>query len=158
MITYRKADIRDIPQVVSLRLQFLNEVYPQPDTSRDVLLQEKIAAYLREHLPKGDFVNLFAEYQGQVIASAGIVFYNQPPLYHNLDGQVAYILNVYTLPAYRGQGIARALMERLITEAKDRNTGKLSLHASKDGRLLYEKLGFLAGDSEMTLQLPRVQP
>lgn len=158
MITYRKADIRDIPQTVSLRLQFLKEVYPQADDSRDAVLQEKITAYLQEHLPKGDFVNLFAEDNGQVVASAGIVFYNQPPLYHNLDGQVAYILNVYTLPAYRGQGIARALMERLITEAKDRNTGKLSLHASKDGRLLYEKLGFLAGDNEMTLQLPRVQP
>ncbi|MGN7819649.1 GNAT family N-acetyltransferase [Chitinophaga varians] len=158
MITYRKADIRDIPQTVSLRLQFLKEVYPQADASRDVLLQEKITAYLQEHLPQGDFVNLFAEDNGVIVASAGIVFYNQPPLYHNLDGQVAYILNVYTLPAYRGQGIARALMERLIIEAKDRNTGKLSLHASKDGRLLYEKLGFLAGDNEMTLQLPRVQP
>lgn len=158
MVTYRKANIHDIPQLVALRLRFLNEIYPQADTSRDALLEEKIAVYLREHLPKGDFVNIFAEDDGQVVASAGIVFYNQPPLYHNLDGQVAYILNVYTLPVYRGQGIARALMERLMIEAKDRNTGKLSLHASKDGRQLYEKLGFIAGDNEMTLQLARIQP
>ncbi|WP_212001277.1 GNAT family N-acetyltransferase [Chitinophaga sp. HK235] len=158
MITYRKADIPDIPRVATLRLQFLKEVYPQADVSRDGLLYEQIARYLTEHLPKGDFVNLFAEHHGNVVASAGIVFYNQPPLYHNLDGKVAYILNVYTLPAYRRQGIAQILMEKLIGEAKERNTGKLSLHASLEGRRLYERLGFAAGDNEMTLQLPRIQP
>lgn len=157
MITYRKADIHDIARVATLRLQFLKEVYPQQDPSRDQQLYEQISKYLAEHLPQGDFINWFAENNGEVVASAGIIFYNQPPLYHNLEGKVAYILNVFTLPAWRRQGIARILLNKLIAEAKMRNTGKLSLHASADGRWLYEQLGFVAGNNEMTLQLPRVQ-
>ncbi|MGO4289340.1 GNAT family N-acetyltransferase [Chitinophaga sp. RAB17] len=157
MITYRKADITDIPQLVHLRLQFLKEIYPKADNSQDVVLQDHLRVYLTEHLSKNNFVNWFADAEGKVVASAGIVFYNQPPLYHNLEGKVAYILNVYTLPAFRRKGIAKTLLQKLMEEAKERNTGKVSLHTSKDGRLLYEQFGFVAGDNEMTCQLPRIQ-
>ncbi|WP_143309699.1 GNAT family N-acetyltransferase [Chitinophaga vietnamensis] len=157
MITYRQADIADIPVVSRLRLQFLQEVYPQADTSKNDILLQQLDAYLREHLPKGDFVNWLALDRNEVVASAGIVFYNQPPLYHNLEGKVAYILNVFTLPAYRRRGIAHGLFERIVEEARRRNTGKLSLHATPDGRSLYEQFGFLAGDNEMTCQMSRIQ-
>ncbi|MBO9729044.1 MAG: GNAT family N-acetyltransferase [Chitinophaga sp.] len=157
MITYRKADITDIPQLVHLRLQFLKEIYPKADVSQDEILKTHLREYLTEHLSKNSFVNWFADSEGKVVASAGIVFYNQPPLYHNLEGKVAYILNVYTLPAFRRKGIAKILLQKLIDEAKTRNTGKVSLHTSDDGRLLYEQFGFVAGDNEMTCQLPRVQ-
>jgi ribosomal protein S18 acetylase RimI-like enzyme len=157
MITYRKADITDIPQLVHLRLQFLKEIYPKADNSQDAVLQDHLRVYLTEHLTKNNFVNWFADAEGKVVASAGIVFYNQPPLYHNLEGKVAYILNVYTLPAFRRKGIAKTLLQKLMEEAKERNTGKVSLHTSKDGRLLYEQFGFVAGDNEMTCQLPRIQ-
>jgi GNAT superfamily N-acetyltransferase len=157
MITYRKAVIADIPQLSDLRLQFLREIYPHADSSGDGVLLENLATYLKEHLSKGDFVNWFAEMDGKVVASAGIIFYNQPPLYHNLEGKVAYILNVYTLPHYRRKGIAKVLFEKIMDEARQRNTGKVSLHASKDGHKLYEQFGFEPGDNEMTCQLPRIQ-
>ncbi|NSL89167.1 GNAT family N-acetyltransferase [Chitinophaga solisilvae] len=152
MITYRKAELRDIPAVTHLRLQFLKEVYPLADTSRDETLLEQLRLYMLQHLPEGNFVNWLAESKQEIIGTAGIVFYQQPPLYHNLSGKVGYILNVYTLPAFRRQGIARILMEKIMEEARLRQTGKLSLHASPDGRTLYEELGFIAGDNEMTYQ------
>lgn len=157
MITYRKADITDIPQLIYLRLQFLKEIYPKADNSQDDQLKDHLRSYLTEHLSHDNFVNWFADKDGEVVGSAGIVFYNQPPLYHNLEGKVAYILNVYTLPAYRRRGIAKTLLQKIMAEAKRRNTGKVSLHTSKEGRALYEQFGFLAGDNEMTCQLSRVQ-
>ncbi|HEY8958176.1 GNAT family N-acetyltransferase [Chitinophaga sp.] len=157
MITYRKADITDIPQLVHLRLQFLKEIYPKSDNSKDAVLKDQLRVYLTEHLTKKNFVNWFADAEGEIVASAGIVFYNQPPLYHNLEGKVAYILNVFTLPAFRRRGIAKALLQKILDEAKERNTGKISLHTSEEGRLLYEQFGFVAGDNEMTCQLPRIQ-
>lgn len=157
MITYRKADITDIPQLIYLRLQFLKEIYPKAGNSQDDQLKDHLRSYLTEHLSHDNFVNWFADKDGEVVGSAGIVFYNQPPLYHNLEGKVAYILNVYTLPAYRRRGIAKTLLQKIMDEAKRRNTGKVSLHTSKEGRALYEQFGFLAGDNEMTCQLSRVQ-
>ncbi|MCW3462657.1 GNAT family N-acetyltransferase [Chitinophaga nivalis] len=156
MITYRKADIGDITQLTHLRLQFLKEVYPKADLSQDPVLFDQLTVYLQEHLPKGNFVNWFAEYEGKPVASAGIVFYNQPPLYHNLEGKVGYILNVYTLPDYRRKGIAKVLFGKILEEARERNTGKVSLHASEDGRALYEQFGFVAGDNEMTFRLTQI--
>jgi GNAT superfamily N-acetyltransferase len=157
MITFRKADVTDIPQLIDLRLRFLKEIYPNANTTHDQKLADHLSIYLKEHIAKDNFVNWFAEYNGKAVASAGIVFYNQPPLYHNLEGKVAYILNVYTLPEYRRQGIAKTLLQKIMQEAKDRNTGKVSLHTSEQGRLLYEQFGFVAGDNEMTCQLPRIQ-
>lgn len=157
MITYRKADITDIQQLVHLRLQFLKEIYPKSDNSQDEVLKDHLRVYLTEHLSQNNYVNWFADAEGEVVASAGIVFYNQPPLYHNLEGKVAYILNVFTLPGFRRKGIAKVLLEKILEEAKARNVGKVSLHTSKEGRLLYEQFGFVAGDNEMTCQLPRVQ-
>lgn len=157
MITYRKADVKDIPQLINLRILFLKEMYPNADETLDHRLTEHLSVYLQEHLPKENFVNWFAICNGKAVASAGIVFYNQPPLYHNLEGKVAYILNVYTLPDYRRRGIAKTLLQLVLQEAQDRNTGKVSLHTSDLGKSLYEKFGFISGGNEMTCQLPRKQ-
>ena len=157
MITYRKANISDIPELINLRILFLKEIYPNASESLDDRLADHLTTYLQEYLAKDSFVNWFAEANGKAVASAGILFYNQPPLYHNLDGKVAYILNVYTLPDFRRKGIAKALLQKILQEAKDRNTGKVSLHTSELGRSLYEQFGFVAGGNEMTCQLPRKQ-
>ena len=50
---------------------------------------------------------------------------NTPPLFKKingdilyLDGRVAYIMNMYTLPEYRRKGIAKILFDKLVEEAK----------------------------------------
>jgi GNAT superfamily N-acetyltransferase len=62
------------------------------------------------------------------------------------------ILNVYTDPAYRRRGIARALMETMIDWCRRERFARVTLHASDDGRHLYESLGFEASN-EMRLKL-----
>jgi GNAT superfamily N-acetyltransferase len=64
----------------------------------------------------------------------------------------ASILNVYVYPEYRRRGIARRLMEVMITWCRDEGFPNVSLHASKDGRPLYESLGF-EPTSELKLRL-----
>jgi GNAT superfamily N-acetyltransferase len=39
-------------------------------------------------------------------------------------------------------GLGRALMERLVAEARAAGAGRIWLRASKDGRSLYESMGF----------------
>ncbi|MBD2524509.1 GNAT family N-acetyltransferase [Nostoc sp. FACHB-133] len=39
----------------------------------------------------------------------------------NLSGLEAYILNVYTIPMWRGQGIATALLKEIICFVCERN-------------------------------------
>ena len=54
----------------------------------------------------------------------------------------ATILNLYTYPQYRRQGLARLLMQTMIDRCRGEGFASVSLHASDDGRLLYEALGF----------------
>ena len=54
----------------------------------------------------------------------------------------ATILNVYTEADRRRRGIARRLMEHMLDWCRREGFAQVSLHASDDGRPLYESLGF----------------
>src|ERR1019366_3866862 len=66
--------------------------------------------------------------------------------------QRAVILNVYTEPEFRKRGIARQIMLTILAWIKQQGLRAVNLHASKEGRPLYEKLGFEA-TNEMRLKL-----
>jgi GNAT superfamily N-acetyltransferase len=68
---------------------------------------------------------------GAIVASATVVCYGD---------DLAWIGMVLTLPAYRGQGLARRLMERAVAHAGPRT---VRLDASDQGRPLYESMGFI---------------
>ncbi len=59
------------------------------------------------------------------------------------------ILNMYTLPEWRGQGLATALLQEIIHFAKSTSIRRLWLHATESGRPIYEKAGFLPTSAEM---------
>ena len=54
----------------------------------------------------------------------------------------ATILNMYTDPPFRRQGIARRLMQTMIDWCRKEGFVRVDLHASDKGRPLYESLGF----------------
>ncbi|MBC7881693.1 MAG: GNAT family N-acetyltransferase [Anaerolineae bacterium] len=60
------------------------------------------------------------------------------------DSPVPLVVNVYTEPEWRGQGIARALMSTLMDWAVVQGCERVVLHASETGRALYTSLGFTA--------------
>ena len=63
-------------------------------------------------------------------------------LVSNVTGKIAYITNVYTRNEYRKQGIATKLLELIIDEIKYKGCKFVRLHASSEGKKLYEKIGF----------------
>ena len=73
------------------------------------------------------------------------------PTYHNPDGKKAYIMNMYTNPNYRRQGIAYKTLDMLVNISRERGINQISLEATEMGRPLYEKYGFVKMESEMEL-------
>ena len=61
------------------------------------------------------------------------------------------MVNVFVDPAWRRRGLARELMEAVIAWGRSEGLARLVLHASADGRPLYEELGF-EPTSEMRLE------
>ena len=90
---------------------------------------------------------------GEQIVAGGVVLISPWPS-HPYDGQCrrATILNMYTDPPFRRQGIARRLMQTIIDWCRKEGFMRVDLHASEKGRPLYESLGF-EPTNEMRLEL-----
>lgn len=85
------------------------------------------------------------------VGAGGISYFQVMPTYHNPIGKKAYIMNMYTNPHYRRQGIALKTLELLVADAKEKGIMAISLEATDMGRPLYEKYGFIKMNDEMEL-------
>jgi GNAT superfamily N-acetyltransferase len=95
---------------------------------------------------------LAANQTGEVIGCGGIVISPWPGTLGQGSPRRAMILNMYVEAGYRRRGVARALMQVMIAWCRENGFAHVGLHASDDGRPLYEKLGFKP-TSEMRLEL-----
>ena len=86
------------------------------------------------------------------IGAGGVSFYQVMPTYHDPTGKKAYIMNMYTAPEYRRQGIAFHTLDLLVKDAKEQGVLQIALEAMDMGRPLYEKYGFVKMEDEMELK------
>jgi GNAT superfamily N-acetyltransferase len=101
--------------------------------------------WLEEHMD-GDFVAWLVEIDDLPAGTAAILWYPHPPGPRSLIGLEAYVLNVYTKPKFRRRGVARALIARVIADARAVGVRRIWLRSSREGRPLYEELGFGASN------------
>jgi GNAT superfamily N-acetyltransferase len=111
-----------------------------------------IARGLREGFYRGWFVE-----EGNVVVAGGGVFMAEW-LSHPRGVQTrrVEIVNIYTEPEHRRRGLARHLMQTIVDWCRDEGFSAVVLHASKDGRALYESLGFQQ-TNEMRLLFTRAE-
>ena len=145
----RKATVSDVALLSEVRkLQLIDEGIA-PDCDIDAELD----TFFRKWLESDDFIQLIAEEDGKLLSTAAVIYYDLPPSFTNKIGLRGYVTNVYTTPEHRRKGLSKMLLEKLLEDAKSRGIKKLWLGASKDGRPLYEKLGFIQQESYMELTL-----
>lgn len=145
----RKATVEDAALLSEVRkLQLIDEGIA-PDCDIDAELD----VFFKKWLVSKDFLQLIAEENGKLLSTAAIVYYDLPPSFTNKIGVRGYITNVYTAPEHRRKGLSKMLLEKLLENARSRGIKKIWLGASKLGRPLYEKLGFIQQESYMELTL-----
>jgi len=137
-MNYRKAEISDIQTLVAFRKQQLIDEKEVPRTNIDC---ELIDYFERCFIDKS-LVQYVAMDGDKIVATGGVHFYLYPPTFTNSTGKTAYIASMYTLPTYRGRGIATAILRILIEEAQSHEYRRIRLFASELGRPVYEKMGF----------------
>ena len=112
--TIRRATLADVEALARLRLALLREMGNVRDESQEAPLLDAMRDYFQRTLSTDEFLAWVAEVDGQVIAISGLVFFERPPDAGNPAGVEAYLMNMYTLPAWRGRGLARALLDEMI--------------------------------------------
>lgn len=150
--TIRRAIPRDCDAILHHRRSMFAEM--KEGTSDELDRTVQVARpWLMTALSSGSYQGWLAEDgQGKVIAGAGVVILSWPASPKNPENRRALIVNVYTEPEFRGQGLARQLMLTVLDWLKQQGFHMASLHASAAGRHLYETLGFRASN-EMQLTL-----
>jgi len=85
---------------------------------------------------------LAVDSSGRIAGGGGVLLCPWPANPHDPCTQRAVILNVYTEVEFRRRGIARQVMLTILEWIKKQGFRAVNLHASAEGRALYEKLGF----------------
>lgn len=147
----RRATVADAAIIAHHRAGMFRDMGMLADDEADVL-RAASCTYLLTALADDTYLGWVVEAQQAVVAGGGVVVRPLLPRPGTPHGdEEAYVLNVYTEPEHRRRGLARCLMQEILTWCRARAITRIALHASDDGRPLYETLGFVQ-TNEMRLE------
>ncbi len=149
MYRIRRATAADAGVLARHRAEMFRDMGELPASVYDTLI-DAARAYLTQAITDGRYVGWVAELDAgsrEVVGGAGLQLREllpRPDVARErlVRGPQGLIVNVYTERAWRRKGVADALMRELLQWCRGNGIESVVLHASDDGRPLYEKLGF----------------
>ena len=149
-IELRRAGAQDVDLLVDLRKTVLiaaNKLSADADLSH---LDAACAAYFADEGKHTTFLALDGD---RVVGVGSADYHTEMPTCSNPTGRCAFLMNIYTDPAYRRKGIAARIVTALVEDAKTRGAGSVLLEATDMGAPLYRKLGFVDAKGYMRLEM-----
>ena len=148
---YKRATIKDLDLLTETRIEVLRAANQLSEDADMTEVREQSYRYYKKALCDGTHIAYLIFEKEEFAGTGGVSFYQVMPTYHNPTGKKAYIMNMYTKPKFRRQGIAYKTLDLLVKAAKSRGITVISLEATDMGRPLYEKYGFVKMEHEMEL-------
>lgn len=148
---HRKAGPEDLELLTKTRIMVLRAVHGLPEEADLSDLADRSRQYYQRALRDGAHTAYLVYDGDRLIGAGGVSYFQVMPTCHNPTGQKAYIMNMYTDPAYRRRGVARRTLDLLVRDARGRGVTAISLDATAMGRPLYEAYGFVGMEAEMEL-------
>jgi GNAT superfamily N-acetyltransferase len=117
------------------------------------ILRTKARERREQWIENGNYVGWLAtptDEPEMIVAGAGVQL--QPILPRPIDvstigeGRQGTIVNVFTEPQWRRRGIASLVIKEIVIWSRNQQIDRLVLHASNEGRSIYESLGFIASN------------
>jgi len=140
--TIRRAVAEDADTIVKQRRAMFYEMGHRDEPVLDAMA-EAFRPWLLRMMHSGEYLGWFAVADDRFIAAGlGLWLMDWPPHMIGPGARRGNILNVYTLPEHRRQGLARQLMQTALAWCRAHGIRAVILHASEEGLPLYEELGF----------------
>ena len=148
----REANVKDLEILLRHRRMMWWDMGRRDEAALG-LMEEAAREYFAAAVPDGTYRGfLVMTAHNDIAGGAGIVLSAWPGTLGQRSPRRAMILNMYVEREYRRRGIARALMVKMISWCRENGFRNVGLHASDEGRPLYEQLGFKP-TNEMRLEL-----
>lgn len=147
----RRASTDDISTLVEHRRAMFVGMGYRDQTALDSMAA-KCHTWLLTRMNRGEYLAWLAIAPDQeIVAGTGLWLMDWPP--HMVGSGVrGNILNVYTAVEHRRRGLAGELVRAAMQWCRSNGVDVVVLHASPDGRRLYESMGFVVSN-EMRLKL-----
>ncbi len=118
-------------------------VFDESDLVSDVSWRDHAREWFLRYVADGANARFpVIDIEGELVATAiGTLEIGVPNPYCP-RGLTVRLSNVITLPTHRGQGYGTAVVEDVIAWARTIGADRVDLSTSRDGRRLYERLGF----------------
>ena len=138
----RPATVADAA-VLAAQRRAMFEALGALDAGAGAALEAATARYLRRALPAGEYRAWLVEHGGRPVGGGGVQLRPLVPRPGHLDGQPeGLILSVWTDPAHRRRGLATRIVAAILDWCRAKGVTRVTLHASDEGRRIYERLGF----------------
>jgi GNAT superfamily N-acetyltransferase len=154
-VRIRLATLDDMAILTHHRVSMFRDMAELPQHA-EAELTKSSESFFRVTVASGEYVAWLAVANNEperTIAGAGLwlrPMLPRPTPTGIIQGHEALVANVYTEPEWRRRGVAALLMRHVLDYTREHRIGRVLLHASDDGRPLYESLGFVP-TSEMKL-------
>ena len=135
--------IERIDELLRWRMETLREVFALSDGADTAELERSNRTYLESEIASGRHVGCLVSLDGEVIGCGSACLQREMPSPDNPSGRCAYLMNIYTRPAFRHRGAGRATVCWLVDRSREHGASKIYLESSKAGRRLYEEMGFV---------------
>ncbi len=150
----RQASPQDAAALGTLRRALFQDLGQTPSQDGWAAFEGVSGASFESGMEQGWCLAWLAEAEGRAVGSAALLVFPRLPSPQSQALVEGYLLNVYTLPAWRRRGVATALVAAALAKGRELGLARVRLHATPDGRRVYASAGFGARDDEMELKPP----
>ena len=143
-IVYKKLTEAELETFVDMRIDQLTEEYEAEgkEIPGNVNLRSALFDYYHKHMADGTFVSWIAMDGDVIVGTSGMSFVEKPPYFACPSGKLGLLSSMFTDPEYRRMGIAKELLDRVVSEARNYGCGSVHITASDMGVKLYTAYGF----------------
>lgn len=135
------AGIADVDLLTELRIAYLKEDIGKLDEEDIKKIRRDLPDYFRRNLNENIFCYLIRDKE-EIVACAFLLVVEKPMSPAFITGKTGTVLNVYTDPAHRHKGYAKKIMNKLLSDATEKNLSVVELKSTEDGYHLYKSVGF----------------
>lgn len=140
-ISFRKADISDISDLLELRVKFLAEVLAEEEISIKRALYDRLKVYIEEFLNKR-FDVFLAENRTEIVGAVFIIYYERVPEIQIDNGKVGVPVNFFIRPSYKKTNLAKCLLNFAMKCAFEKEVRLFEMAVPKESVGFYKELGF----------------
>src|SRR4051794_20297360 len=134
----REATPQDAPALAHQRRQMFDAISQMPQSEGDAM-EAAILGYIQRAMPAGTFKSWIVEHAGSIVAGGGLQLRTLMPrpgyVHQEPEG---LIVSMWTEPEHRRRGLGRQIIEAILAWGESDGITRFTLHASNDGRPLYE--------------------